>query len=125
MRNWRKTLLAFTVAGALLARPALACPVMEKASPRVGATLDTTPRAVTLTFSGPVELDRSQLDVSGPSGAPVTAGTLHRSGDGSTVSIDLKPDLEPGRYKVRWSIHCHCQEEDDTAIPGSYGFTIR
>ncbi len=126
MKAVRHICMAFTALGLLLmaAGPALACPVLESADPRVGGTLAASPASVTLHFSGPVELDRSRLDVRDAAGALVSKGALRQdSQDAATVGIGLKP-LPPGRYKVHWSIRCHCQEDEDTAIPGSYSFTI-
>jgi methionine-rich copper-binding protein CopC len=125
VRRFIKTIFLVLAAGSALGTaPAMACPILVKASPRVGSTVEKPVNQVSLYFSGPIDPSGSELTVLDKQGRNVTNGKLRGSGNpADTIAVPVK-HLEPGTYKVTWRILCHC-EDDDSVFPGSYSFIVK
>lgn len=92
---------------------------LDRASPPVGGTVTTAPRAVTLTFSENVEPAFSSIRVEDVSGARVDQGKAQAGGARNMLRISVKP-LAPGTYKVIWK----ALSTDTHATEGSFSFTV-
>lgn len=90
---------------------------LDHASPLVGATVQSAPHEVALSFTQNLEPAFSSVEVTNASGARVDQGTAQISG--STMRIGLKP-LQPGSYKVRW----HALSVDTHTTQGSFSFQV-
>src|SRR5689334_22042387 len=78
--------------------------MLDRASPGVGSTVATAPRAVTLTFTEKIEPALSSVRVEDASGARVDQGKPQLDGGSRNVlRINLKT-LGPGTYKVNWKV---------------------
>jgi copper resistance protein C len=102
------------VAGTTAAR---AHAMLASAQPRVGSSVASAPRQVTLTFTQRLEPSFSSITVTGPSGQQVSAGRASVSG--TTMSVPLRA-AGPGTYQVNWralSVDTHTTE-------GSFSFTV-
>src|ERR1700761_9685586 len=71
---------------------------LDHANPRVGSTVPTAPRELTLSFTQNLEASFSNVEVTGPGGR-VDAGKPQVSGN--TMRVGLKA-LSPGTYHVHW-----------------------
>lgn len=95
----RKTLLAFGLL--LLGNPAAyAHAFLDHANPRVGSTVRTAPREVTLWFTQKLEPSFSSAQVTDSSGARVDQGARV---SGMQMHVPVKA-LSPGTYRVRWKV---------------------
>ena len=74
---------------------------LDHAEPRVGSTVPTAPREVSLSFTQNVEPAFSSVEVSDANGARVDLGKPKISA--TTMRVGLKP-LPPGTYRVRWQV---------------------
>ena len=98
-------LLAPFAAALLLApAPAFAHDALIDSDPEDGATLDTVPEEVVLTFNNsPMEGGSgSAIVVTGPDGAETQEGDL--TFDGPDVSVDLAPLAEAGEYSIAFRV---------------------
>jgi copper transport protein len=87
------------------AATATAHPSLVSTSPAADAKLSEAPAAVTITFSEPVELARTDSgDVVDESGGSVTRGPARLDEDTRIVRVPLRPGLAEGTYTVRYSI---------------------
>lgn len=115
-------IIAMTVliAGAAFA-PALAhahaFPTAEQ--PLVGATVNTSPSQITITYDAPIESLFARLEVLNGAGQNETAGPPHVARNQHELSVTLKP-LKRGDYTVKWSVVA----EDGHRTEGSYVFTV-
>jgi hypothetical protein len=101
----------------LAATSANAHAFLDHADPRVGSTVPTAPRQLTLTFTQELEPAFSSAEVRDSSGARVDQGRAQISG--TTMRVGVKP-LPPGTYKVLWkalSVDTHTTE-------GSFSFRV-
>jgi len=73
---------------------------LDHASPRVGSTVRTAPRQVTLSFSQKLESSFSSAQVTDASGARVDQGARV---SGTQINVSVKP-LPPGTYRVHWKV---------------------
>jgi methionine-rich copper-binding protein CopC len=90
---------------------------LDHADPRVGSTVPTAPRQLTMTFTQELEPAFSTAEVHDSAGARVDQGRAQVSG--TTMRVGLKP-LPPGSYKVQWkalSVDTHTTE-------GSFSFQV-
>jgi methionine-rich copper-binding protein CopC len=90
---------------------------LDHAEPRVGSTVASAPREVSLSFTQDLEPAFSSVEVSDAKGARVDQGKAQVSA--SVMRIGLKP-LSRGTYKVRWralSVDTHTTE-------GSFSFHV-
>ena len=112
------TLLA-TVTTLMLATalPALAHNEFKSSNPKDGATLDTAPTAVELTFSEDLIDGQTTVTLAGPDGADTSAGTAQLSG--AKVSVPLKP-TKAGAYTVTWKVVA----DDGDVTNGAFKFTL-
>ena len=115
----KRILFASTVAAFALVfcSQAFAHAFLDHASPRVGSTVATAPRQMTLWFTEDLEPAFSRVQVSNAKGTRVDVGKAHISGD--TMRIGLK-HLSPGTYLVRW----HALSVDTHRTQGKFSFKV-
>lgn len=109
----------FVVAGALLgfSAPAVAHDAAESSSPAQGATLETPPEKVSVTFNkNPLGLG-AQFSVKDASGAEWAAGPVEIVDN--VASQKLKAGAPAGAYTVAWRV----VSSDSHPIEGTFGFT--
>lgn len=119
----RRLLVAVLALTALLttASTALGHAYLVSSSPTAGAKLSASPAVVTITFSEPVELLRSQdAEVVDQEGGGVSAGPARGGADSRVIEIPLRPGLADGTYTVRYSVI----GADSHVIPGVFVFGI-
>jgi methionine-rich copper-binding protein CopC len=90
---------------------------LDHADPRVGSTVPTAPREVTMTFTQELEAAFSSAEVRDEKGARVDQGRPQISG--TVMRVGLKP-LPAGAYKVHWkalSVDTHTTE-------GNFSFRV-
>jgi copper resistance protein C len=90
---------------------------LDHADPRVGSTVQTAPRELSLSFTQQLEPAFSSVEVRDANGARVDQGKPRVSAD--EMHVGLKP-LPPGSYKVHWralSVDTHTTE-------GSFSFQV-
>jgi methionine-rich copper-binding protein CopC len=107
------SLLAFI----LLAGPAGAHAFLDHAEPRVGSTVPTAPREVSLSFTQQLEPAFSSVQVFDSSGARVDQGRAQVAGSVMRVSVKA---LSPGTYRVRWKV----LSVDTHTTEGSFTFRV-
>lgn len=73
---------------------------LDHANPRVGSTVRTAPRQVTLSFSQKLEPSFSSAQVTDAAGARVDQGSRV---SGMQINVSVKP-LPPGTYRVHWKV---------------------
>ena len=101
----------------LLGNPAAhAHAYLDHANPRVGSTVRTAPREVTLWFSQKLEPSFSSAQVTDASGARVDQGAQV---SGMQIHVPVKA-LSPGTYRVRW----HVLSVDTHKTEGSFTFRV-
>jgi hypothetical protein len=97
------------------AAPARAHAVLERASPLVGSTVRSAPRAVSAWFTQKLEPAFSTMEVRNAAGARVDQGKAQVDrADRALLRVGLKP-LSPGTYQVHWrvlSVDTHTTEGD-------------
>jgi copper resistance protein C len=95
----RKLLLAIGLS--LLGSPAAhAHAFLDHANPRVGSTVRTAPREVTLWFTQKLEASFSSAQVTDSSGARVDQGARV---SGMQMHVPVRA-LSPGTYRLRWKV---------------------
>jgi methionine-rich copper-binding protein CopC len=97
---------------------ALAHDELVTASPDPGATLPSPPRRVELGFSGPIQPLGTQVLVTGPDGAAVSAGAVQIRD--TTVVQPLAGALASGTYRVRW----RATSSDGHQLSGRHDFIV-
>jgi hypothetical protein len=115
MRNiFAATMLALLPYGTTAA---LAHAFLDHAEPRVGSTVPSAPREVSLSFTQDLEPAFSTVEVRDANGARVDQGKAQVSA--SVIHVGLKP-LQPGTYKVHW----HVLSVDTHTTEGSFSFRV-
>ncbi len=87
---------------------------LDHAEPRVGNTVATAPREVTLWFTQKLEAAFSTITVTNSAGQRVDTGKPRVSGD--RMAVSLRP-LGAGTYRVTWrvlSVDTHTTDGDFT-----------
>lgn len=101
MKRVREVLLACLLVAAT-AGPALAHAMLQTSTPAHGASLDTPPVEVVLTFTEPVHPQASSAQVVDAAGRVVSKG-FEVTPDGRTVKVEVGR-LARGTYTVRWKV---------------------
>ena len=97
------TRLAVALVALVAAPAALAHATVVSTSPENNEVVQTSPPAVTIDYSEPVETAFGAVRVFNASGERVDNGELTRP-NSSSVSVGLEPDLADGTYTVTWAI---------------------
>jgi methionine-rich copper-binding protein CopC len=100
------------------ATPALAHAEFEGSDPADGATLDTGPQKVTLTFSDTMQQGFNTITVIGPDGKDYVTGEVRAQGD--SVSATVGPLGPAGRYEIGYRV----LSDDGHPVSGKVGFTL-
>jgi methionine-rich copper-binding protein CopC len=90
---------------------------LDHAEPRVGSTVSTAPRELSLSYTQKLEPAFSSVEVTDANGARVDLGKPSISS--SVMRIGLK-SLSPGTYRVRW----HVLSVDTHTTEGSFTFQV-
>src|SRR5580692_5504814 len=113
-------ILTFAIAAlatVVLGTAAQAHAFLDHAEPRVGSTVPTAPRELSLSFTQKLEPAFSSVEVSDANGARVDLGKPSIST--GVMRVGLKP-LSPGTYRVRW----HVLSVDTHTTEGSFTFQV-
>jgi copper resistance protein C len=108
------TSVLFTV---MLATGAEAHAFLDHAEPRVGSTVATAPRELSLSYTQKLEPAFSSVEVTDANGRRVDLGRPSISA--SVMRVGLRP-LSPGTYRVRW----HVLSVDTHTTEGSFTFQV-
>jgi copper transport protein len=80
-------------------------PVYVDSSPTAFQSTPTSPGAVNVFFSEPIELDYSTIRVLGPDGSTVDMNDAHNvEGDTASIGVTLQPNLPEGQYTVTTNV---------------------
>ena len=109
----------FAIAAVLtvIASAAEAHAFLDHAEPRVGSTVPTAPRELSLTYTQNLEPAFSTVAVTDANGMRVDLGKP--SFNGTVMRVGLKP-LSPGTYRVRW----HVLSVDTHTTEGNFTFHV-
>lgn len=91
--------------------------MLDRAEPRVGNKVATTPHEVTLWFTQKLEAAFSTITVTDAAGQRVDSGKTRVSG--SQMSVSLRGGV-PGTYHVTW----HVLSVDTHTTDGSFTFQV-
>jgi hypothetical protein len=117
MKHLSQIAIALTT---LLPAVALAHAFLDHASPRVGSTVATAPKELTLWFTEKLEPAFSTVEVRNAQGAMAQAGKAQvASSTGTELRVPLKP-LPPGTYTVQWRV----LSVDTHRTQGTFSFTV-
>jgi copper transport protein len=105
---------AVLVAGAA---PAAAHATLIGTAPAADGVVDAVPDRVELRFDEPVETVEGAIQVFGPDGDRVDAGSLETAGGGATLRAPIAADAQ-GTYTVAWRV----TSEDSHTLSGSFVF---
>jgi len=112
--------LGLLLAGLWVA-PAGAHASLVSTDPAAGATVTTSPAAVTLSFSEPVESALGGVRLFDARGRRVDGvGTPHRPAGASDVLTASLPDLDDGTYALTW----RATSADSHPVSGSFTFSV-
>ncbi|MDR3462131.1 MAG: copper homeostasis periplasmic binding protein CopC [Beijerinckiaceae bacterium] len=117
----RLTLPLAALLASILASPALAHAFLDHATPGVGATVNSSPGELQLSFTQNLVPAFSGVTLKAASGGeiPVGKATLD-AGSANTLHVKLGKALPPGTYFVSW----HVVSVDTHPTSGTYKFTI-
>jgi methionine-rich copper-binding protein CopC len=90
---------------------------LDHADPRVGSTVPTAPRELSLSFTQNLEPAFSTVEVRDAAGARVDQGKARVSADTMLVGLKLLP---PGTYQVHWRV----LSVDTHTTEGSFSFQV-
>jgi methionine-rich copper-binding protein CopC len=100
------------------ASPAFAHTRLQSSNPAEGASTDTAPTSVSLTFNEPVQPGFATLTLIGPDGVAYQSGPV--TADGDTVSTEVTPLGPAGNYEIGYRV----VSEDGHPVAGSVAFTL-
>jgi methionine-rich copper-binding protein CopC len=92
---------------------------LDHAEPRVGSSVSSPPRQLSLWFTQNLEPAFSGARVVDSAGARVDQGARVDGGNRSLLRVSLKP-LRPGSYKVYWRV----LSVDTHTTEGSFSFSV-
>ena len=118
-KEMRRTALAgfFLLVLCLATGEATAHTVLDRAEPRVGNTVATAPREVTLWFTQKLEAAFSTITVTNAAGQRIDTGKTRVSGNQMSVSLGSGG---PGTYHVSWRV----LSADAHRTEGSFTFQV-
>ncbi|MFC3110633.1 copper resistance protein CopC [Undibacterium arcticum] len=120
-RPMRTCLAAAALGGLLWAQQVLAHTFPERAEPRVGAVIDSSPSQVRIWFDGQIEPAFSTLRVLDGQGRQVNQEAGQVDPAQPRLLEARLPPLSPGAYHVFWRVIAR----DGHVTEGDYVFTVR
>jgi len=116
-----RTIIALAICLLALGVPAAdAHAFLDRAQPRVGSSVASAPREVTLWFTQNLEPAFCGASVKDSSGARVDQGKAHVDpGSPNVLRLSLKP-LSPGSYTVYWQV----LSVDTHTTEGTFSFRV-
>ena len=99
--------------------PAHAHAFLDRAEPRVGSSVGSPPRQISLWFTQSLEPAFSGAEVRDAAGVRVDQGARVDPANRSLIRVSLKP-LRPGSYKVHWRV----LSVDTHTTEGSFSFQV-
>jgi methionine-rich copper-binding protein CopC len=115
IRNLIATLLLLVLAAA----SAHAHAYLDRAEPRVGSTVSSAPRQLSLWFTQNLEPAFSGAEVRDSTGARVDQGARVDAANRSLMRVILRP-LRPGSYRVHWRV----LSVDTHTTEGTFNFQV-
>ena len=94
--------------------------MLVSSDPPVGASLASTPAAVTLTFTQPVDASRCTVELDASNGDRIRIGQLTTTGDGSVLTAPISESLPAGGYRVHW----HAANHEGHETSGDFEFRV-
>ena len=118
-----RVLASLFVASALLvSNAALAHAHLKTQYPAAKALMETSPQALTLTFSEDVEPAFSGVDILNAQQQPMPTAKVQRNGrQHNQLIVPLTQPLPAGNYQVNW----HVLSVDGHKTKGNYDFSVR
>ncbi len=113
----KQGILAFVLAGSMLAGPSMAHAKLQSSSPAKDARLTEPPKALSLTFNEAAQIAVLKL-VGGSGEIPIAIDKNAKAG--TSFSYPL-PALAPGSYTVQWTV---VAAEDGHVTKGNFAFSI-
>jgi methionine-rich copper-binding protein CopC len=101
------------------AAPARAHAYLDRAEPRVGSSVSTAPRQLSLWFTQNLEPAFSGAEVRDTTGNRVDQGARVDPANRSLIRVSLKP-LRAGSYKVHWRV----LSVDTHTTEGTFSFQV-
>ena len=92
---------------------------LDRAEPRVGSTVATAPRTLSLHFTQNIEPALSTIEVRNAAGNRVDQGQAHSGASRAVLQVGLK-SLPPGPYQVHWRV----LSVDTHTTEGSFSFQV-
>lgn len=117
-RRLTLTLTAMLAAVLWTTMSAAAHDVLLESDPADGATLESSPTRIVLTFSNEPQPQYAQVVIADAEGTVVLDD--EPAYDGTTVSLMLDDPLPPGEYSVEWRV----VSSDAHPIEGALGFAV-
>lgn len=111
--------LSFAVAS-LASSIALAHPMLESASPRVGARVSLPPSEISLSFSEEIDAGLSEISLTSEDGSEVDLAEARSDPTLRILVATVLRPLIPGRYRVAWSV----VSADGHSAIGDFVFTV-
>ncbi|MBG6185295.1 methionine-rich copper-binding protein CopC [Arthrobacter sp. CAN_A214] len=102
----------------VFAAPAAAHDELSLSSPTEGATVQTLPEAIELTFTNAPAAIGSEVIITDPSGTDWADGAVSITNNVATQPT--RPGAPAGTYQVQWRV----VSSDSHAIEGSFAFTV-
>lgn len=118
LRRASGAVLAALTGLVVLAGPASAHTELESSSPAEGASVDTAPTQIRLTFGEPVKLPPDPVEVTGRDG--VTWKTGPATVEGTVVTVPVTPAGPAQDYTVSWKVVA----KDGDNVSGTMRFTL-
>jgi copper transport protein len=104
LRYWHFSLIVIGIVFALFASSvpdSFAHPVYVKSTPQAFESVSSSPPAVNVFFTEPIELKYSKISVIGPDGNRVDKDDPHNvGGDTASLGVSLQPGIPDGTYTV-------------------------
>jgi len=114
-------MIAIALMTALGATAASAHPRLQASNPAPGATLQTPPRDIRMTFSEALVPSFTGLELKTAGGKSIATGKAALvAGDSRKIVVPITARLAAGAYTVAW----HAVSTDTHRVAGSYTFKV-
>ena len=100
---------------------ALAHAFLDNATPKVGSTVNASPKTIRIQFTQRVEAAFSHIHLIGADGKEIAMGAATTDpSDQTELSAPVSSALAPGQYEVRWDVLSVDTHRTDGHFPFTY-----